>query len=152
MCDYTNGIRFCSCEPHKIVFRHDEKYRLSKGERVLVPNQKNEHIPLIYIWELFRTKSKEDSWMEIGRYMMPRDNLGNGLDAGWIAGNLNSENRFDFEYQPEEGDNLLIRQNVRMGPYLSFIFRSGEWKIAHCSPFEYEKKQVQIGIVKEIEP
>ncbi|MNJ91908.1 hypothetical protein D3C87_95630 [compost metagenome] len=151
MCDYTNGIRLCSCEPHQIVFRHDEIYRLSRGEWVLVPDKKNDNIPLIYIWQLFRAKSKEDSWMEIGRYMMPRDSLGKGLDAEWIALKLNVENCFDFEYDPVEGDNLLIRQNVRMGPYISFIFRSGQWTVDHYSPFDYEKDHVQSGVVREVE-
>ena len=153
MCDYTNGIRLCSCEPHKIAFRNPEQYRLPRGERMLIPDKKNDKIPLIHIWELFRVKGvNEDSWMEIGRYMIPHESLGKGLDAEWIALNLNMENCFDFEYQPQEGDNLYIRQNVRRGPYISFIFRSGEWKVDHYSPFKYDIEQVQRGVVKEIEP
>jgi hypothetical protein len=53
---------------------------------------------------------------------LPGNSIGNGLDAKWIALNLNSENCFDFDYTPQEGDNLFIRQKCNLRPVYLFYF------------------------------
>ena len=81
---------------------------------------------------------------------MPSDDLGNGLNEEWIALNLNLCNCFDFTYNPMNGDNLFIMQNIKFGPYISFIFENGEWKTGHYSPFEDHLDQINSGKLKEI--
>lgn len=86
----------------------------------------------------------------LGRYLFPSDNIGNGLNAEWIALNLNVENCFDFDYTPCEGDNLFITQNVELAPYISFIFRKGEWTIEHYDPFTNRIEVIDEGKVLEM--
>ena len=148
MCDFTKGIKLCSCENETIKFREQEFYKMVKNEHVKIPNKKNENIPIIFIWRLFKLKSKNDN-NEIGRYMLPSGDIGNGLDAEWIALNLNLENCFDFDYTPEEGDNLFIQTNEIASAYISFIFTNNQWIIEHYDPFTWYTKHIKDGIIKE---
>mgnify|MGYP006186967725 FL=1 len=59
MCDFTKGIKLCSCENETIKFREQEFYKMVKNEYVKIPNKKNENIPIIFIWRLFKLKSKK---------------------------------------------------------------------------------------------
>lgn len=147
MCDYKNGIKFCSCDNEKIKFREPRTFIKKKGKLIEKENPKNADIPLEYIWTLFKFEGEKEI-TEIGRYMMPDNDLGNGLNAEWIALNLNSKNCFDFDYIPSEGDNLKIRQNVKLGPYLSFIYRKNEWIIDHHSPWSTEISKIKEGKIK----
>jgi hypothetical protein len=115
MCDFEKGFRLCSCGSEPIKFREQELYRKVKDELVKIPNKKNDKIPLIYIWSLSRFEGMNES-PEMGRYILPTNDIGQGLNAEWIALNLNCGNCFDFEYEPEEGDNLKIHQNEILSP------------------------------------
>lgn len=149
MCDFSKGITFCKCDNEKIAFRDQDSFIYNNGNLVKQPNKRNEKIPLIYIWKLYRHAGKYDQ-LEMGRYLMPSDDLGNGLNEEWIALNLNLCNCFDFTYNPMNGDNLFIMQNIKFGPYISFIFENGEWKTGHYSPFEDHLDQINSGKLKEI--
>lgn len=149
MCDYSKGFKLCSCENEKIKFREQEFYRKVNGELVKIRNKKNENIPLIYVWKLFRYNG-ETNGEEMGKYILPSSNIGKGFDAEWIVLNLNDENCFDFEYVPEEGDNLIISENVTLGPYISFIYKEKNWTIDHYDPFSTEIEEKQNGKIKNV--
>lgn len=150
MCDFNKGIKLCTCNGEKIKYRKQDLYKKIKGKLVKIPNKKNDEIPIIYVWHLYRYIGKDEENYELGRYIFPTDDIGNGLNAEWIALNLNIENCFDFEYIPNEGDNLYITQNIELSPYISFIFKNGEWIIDHYDPFSYITKHVNEGKVFEI--
>ncbi|MPT36503.1 MAG: hypothetical protein E2604_15790 [Flavobacterium sp.] len=122
MCDFTKGIKFCSCEPETIKFREKEFYKKSGDQLIPVCNKKNDTIPLIYIWQLFRFVEDYKDCAMPGQYILPGNSIGNGLDAKWIALNLNCENCFDFDYTPQEGDNLFIRQKCNLRSVYLFYF------------------------------
>ena len=152
MCDFNNGIKLCTCEDDKIKYRKPDLYRIvNKDKIVKIPNKKNDDIPLIYVWHLYKYCGKDEVNMMMGHYILPSDDLGNGLNAEWISLNLNIENCFDFDYIPNEGDNLIIGQNVEMSPYISFIFKNGEWIIEQYNPFSDIKEHILEGKIKEIE-
>lgn len=111
-----------------------------------IKNKKNKDIPLEYIWVLFKYKGLTKG-IEMGRYNFPNDKIDERLNADWLALNLNTEHCFDFEYIPEEGDNLFIQYNMNLGPYISFIYRDKEWIIHHYSPFEVKTELVLKGRV-----
>ena len=127
MCDFTKGIKLCSCENETIKFREQEFYKMVKNEYVKIPNKKNENIPIIFIWRLFKLKSKNNN-NEIGRYMLPAGDIGNGLDAEWIALNLNLENCFDFDYTPIQHDvlNMTFYQKGNSIKF-EFYFDNNQW-------------------------
>ena len=147
MCNQYNEIKFCSCDSEKIKFREPRTFTKKKGKLIEKENPKNSGIALEYIWTLFKFDGEKEM-TEIGRYMMPINDLGNGLNAEWIALNLNCEDCFDFEYIPKEGDNHKIHQNVLLSPYLSFIFKNNEWIIDHHSPWSTEISKIKEGKIK----
>ncbi|WP_326982953.1 hypothetical protein VUJ46_22865 [Chryseobacterium sp. MYb264] len=150
MCDFTKGIKLCICNGDKIKYRQQDTYKKVKGELIKIPNKKNDSIPLIYIWHLWKHIGVDKSNSMIGQYIFPTEDIGNGLNAEWITLNLNCENCFDFEYTPTEGDNLYITQNVELSFYISFIFKNGEWTADHYSPFSDITELISTG--KIIEP
>ncbi len=150
MCDFTNGIKLCTCNIEEIKFREPESFNRIKGKLVKIKNKKNENISSIYIWRLFRNINKEKEWAELGKYLMPSNDIGKGLNSEWIALNLNVENCFDFNYIPQEGDNLFIQKNEILGKYISFIFRNKEWKIEHYDPFNIITEHITDGILKSV--
>lgn len=137
MCDYSDGIKFCSCDNEKIKFREPKVFTKKNGKLIEQENPLNFDIPLQYIWTLFKFDGEKEI-TEIGRYIMPSNDLGNGLSADWIALNLNCKNCFDFDYTPKEGDNLKIQQNIILSPYLPFIYKNNQWVIDHHSPWSTE--------------
>lgn len=150
MCDFNNGIKLCTCDGDKIKYKKQDLYKKVKGKLVKIPNKKNDAIPLIYIWHLYKYSGKDEVNMMIGQYIFPNNDLGNGLNAEWILLNLNIENCFDFDYTPNEGDNLIIRQNVEFSPYISFIFKNGEWVKDHYDPFSDITECILDGKLKEV--
>jgi hypothetical protein len=151
MCDFTKGIKLCSCGSQKIKFREQEHNHNVNDKLIKKSNKKNADIPLIYIWRLFRFVEEYTTVEMVGRYILPSDDIGNGLNAEWIALNLNLENCFDFDYTPAEGDNIFIQQNVNMGSYLCFIFTNGEWITEHHSPMTTQIEHIKDGLVRAIE-
>lgn len=106
MCNFEDGFILCRCE--------------HVGSKVKAePNE--------FIWEL-RTLARTE-WA-MGRCVLPQDDIGNGLEAEWVGLNLNLEHCFDFDYTPQEGDNLKLYQQSAHGfgpPFLSFMFKDSVW-------------------------
>lgn len=127
--------------------RKQEFYRRVGNDLVKIEDERNNKIPLIYIWKLLRITGTT-AGIEMGRYMMPTEDIGNGLDAEWIALNLNNVDGFDFEYHPIEGDTLFITQNQEMAPYISFIYRNCEWVIDHYNPFDFTIQELRSGKIE----
>ncbi len=146
MCDFTQGIKLCSCNSDEIQFREEDLIVRKKGKTLRKPNPKNAAIPEMYIWILDRIRSSKNG-LEMGNYMFPVDDLGNGLDSDWITLNLNDHNCFDFDYKPETGDTLIIRKNKVAAAYISFVW-DGCWKVDHHSPFDYNLKNIGKGKVE----
>lgn len=56
--------------------------------------------------------------------------LGNGIKIDLIIDLMNSNNCFDFDYEPVEKDRLIISNEInnRDYKYFGLIFRNGKWK------------------------
>lgn len=147
MCDFSDGIKFCVCDRESIKFREPRKFVRKNGKLIEQLDPEDSKIHLEYIWTLFKFCGEKEI-TEIGRYIMPTNDLGNGLNAEWIVLNLNCEDCFDFEYLPSEGDNLKIHRNIIMAPYLSFIYQNGKWIIDHHNPWSTVIDQIKEGKIK----
>lgn len=149
MCDFTNGIKLCTCDSESIKFREPQVFIKKKGKLIEKKNFKKPEILLEYIWTLFKFDGEKEV-TEMGRYIFPTDDIGKGLNDEWVALNLNCEDCFDFEYIPKEGDNLKIHKNITLGPYLSFVYWNCEWVIDHHSPWSTEISIMKEGKVKTL--
>lgn len=129
MCDFDNGFILCTC------------VHLSRKEKKSILNE--------YEWMLF-SFIEEITPIEMGRYIIPRNNIGNGLTVESVLLNLNTKNCFDFKYTPKEGDNLQIRLKKKreMISYLSFIYTNKEWIENHYDAFSTITEQVFKGKLK----
>ncbi len=137
MCDFRKGFILCKCNDSKVI-THNKKSRKNKQKRKET---------LEYIWTLYKYlgRSKEK---ELGKYMFPLDDVGYGLSSDFVLKELNRRNCFDFEYTPNEGDNLIISNSDRdIAGNIEFIFREGQWVTDHYSPFEHDYEKFNNGIL-----
>ncbi len=88
--------------------------------------------------------------------MLPTEQL-DDLAPEFIVTQLNSENLFDFEYEPKENDRLRIKRinrsktrdnQYRLGEYLDFHYFNGEWCVGGVSPFMYKLKSYKKGKIQ----
>lgn len=147
MYDITNNIRFCSCDIEDINFRLPPIFIKKKGRLVEKENPKNANIPLECLWTLFKFEGEKEV-TELGRFMRPVNELGNGLSSEKVIQKLNNENCFDFEYIAKEGDNLKIHQNYVLSPYLSFIYQKNKWITGYHNPWSTEISIIHEGKIK----
>ncbi|MCD8438359.1 hypothetical protein LNI95_11855 [Tenacibaculum dicentrarchi] len=105
-------------------------------------------------WTLVKIKEKKaDNWMDMtqGRVMIPSIEISN-LNQTVILKKLNSKKCFDFNYNPEENDFLIITKKTlnissysHLNPYISFEFSKKKWIINHFSDLEIELKEIKKG-------
>ncbi len=139
MCDFENGFVLCSCKPEAPPGGPLPKRRRSK---------KSEQARKAgYRWTLSHLVGTHEAMM-MGEYQMPSKELGAGLTSEWVLLHLNDGNCFDFEYTPQEGDNLILRSDDRWR-YLSFVFRQGAWVEDHHDVFS---TTLELGFEGKIEP
>jgi len=128
-------IKFCSCP---------ENLDLNK-----TTNASN------YLWILDRVVGLDTSGM-LGLTMLPTDQLDH-LIPEFIVQELNSKHLFDFEYEPQENDQLRIERIDRsktrkneylFGEYLEFHYYNGQWLIGGVSPFMYHLENYKNGKIK----
>ncbi|CAL2056508.1 hypothetical protein [Tenacibaculum sp. 190524A05c] len=111
-------------------------------------------------WKLNRYIGKEWSGMD-GLMIMPSKNLTQELTEGFILKELNRQNCFDFNYKPNEGDNLIFEigwlfnkrgkkvKHELEYKYSSYIFKNEKWEADSYNPF-YEKTEIiKEGILKK---
>ena len=134
MCNFNKCFILCKCNDPKVIV-HNRKSRRNKDKKTLE-----------YAWTLSRYlgKSEDD---EMGRYVMPIEDIGNGLTTDFVVNELNIRNCFDFEYTPNEGDNLEITR-FESNDRIEFIFKNGKWIDDHYSPFFHETEKFDNGKLK----
>ncbi len=146
MCDFDKGFILCTCKDKPIV--HNKNSRRYKKEQA--------NVPTLYRWYLsafngYISEEIEGAPMMEGIYEFPAENIGKGLTEEWVLLNLNDRNCFDFDYTPQEGDNLVINADQKSWIYLSFIFRNQRWEIGHYEPFDSIRTMKIEGKIAQIE-
>jgi len=131
MWDFDKGLKLCTCEV-------SPELELTQDD---------------YLWEV-RTLDRTE-WAQ-GRCRIPSQDIGNGLEHEWVELNLNCESCFDFDYQPNEGDNLVIFTYLMLDShlegqrlrshFLSFMYKNNVWvegfydDISEISKLKYKGK------------
>jgi hypothetical protein len=137
MCDFNKGFILCKCSSPKVAAQKNNPKRKKKKEAIA------------YTWTLYKYLglSKE---VILGRYTFPSNDIGNGLTVNFVLQELNIRNCFDFEYNPNEGDNLII-SNAESLTRIEFIFREEQWVEDHYSPFSDDYEEFDRGKVTKNE-
>lgn len=137
MCDTGKEIKLCTCMPNGIVkVVHHKKSRKFKNK------QRD-----VYTWTLYKYVEYANCGMD-GMVILPKDILTENLTTEIMLIELNNKNCFDFDYEPNEGDNLKILSPEKYTrEHLSFIFRDGKWIDDFYFGFGYEIKKINFGKV-----
>ncbi|MCP2025302.1 hypothetical protein L1276_000442 [Flavobacterium sp. HSC-32F16] len=137
MCQSGKEIKLCTCVPNGMdtIIHHKNSRKNRQKRRV------------DFTWTLQRCMGYSKTTMD-GMGYRPEDALTEDLTNERMLVDLNSKNCFDFDYQPSEGDNLLIfTPESFIREHLSFIFKNGEWIADSHMPFLYEMKKINFGTV-----
>ena len=110
MCESIDKYIFCTCAPGTGAARMGAKK---------LPD---------HSWRLARFIKEEWSGM-MGRVMMPRKDLGEGITEDQLLAQLNGGQLFDFDYQPQEMDQLTIWHKwAKSGSSrISLLYTDGSW-------------------------
>lgn len=137
MSDFSKGFILCKRNDSKTLV-HNKKSRRNKKQQAID-----------YDWMLYKFIGMSDE-EEMGSYGLPVNNVGNGLTVAFVLNELNKKNCFDFDYQPSEGDNLIIGKTDARDR-IEFIFRNGHWIEDHYSPFYHNCEKMCSGKLAVIE-
>ncbi len=132
MCELTHQIILCSCA------------------------EKNENINLInpHQWTLNRYLGPTESTMR-GRLLAPSQFLDDQIGIDQILTEMNLRNCFDFNYTPQERDQLCINNGLENPDYKYFclIYKNGNWQPGRNPAFKRSKleiiKEGKIGFLKK---
>ena len=155
MCNRTERLELCACTDMSTL----KIQELYSSEIKLLG--KKDFLKVIR-WKLNRYLGSKWTGMD-GLMIMPSKDLTHELTEDFILSELNEQNCFDFEYEPNEGDNLIleigwlfnkrgkkIKRELEYN-YSSYIFKNKEWKAEAYNLF-YEKIEIiNEGILKKID-
>lgn len=141
MCNFENGFILCTC-----ALEEENRGPKKRRKHPDIEKKEKSDLPPEYVWRLFRFVKKAEE-IEKGKYILPSSDIGAGLNAEWVLLHLNTEDCFDFDYTPQEGDNLMIYKQDQKVPYLSLIFRNKEWLEDHYDIFMDITEQKEAGKV-----
>ncbi|MVO08658.1 hypothetical protein GOQ30_05705 [Flavobacterium sp. TP390] len=136
MCEKVNEIKFCTC--------------ITNGLNTIIHNKKKEEKKNKnkYTWTLYKYVGLTQYPMD-GMLIYPEDVLSEALTAEKMVEELNRRNCFDFNYNPNEGDNLQIyNPDKYTRKYLSFIYRGGKWEVDSYNRFTYDIEKINYGKVE----
>jgi len=139
MCQPDQHLMFCTCADEVKIKTIKNRYGDTYTQKVF-PKY------IQFIWTL-KHHTLQSGILD-GMLELPSSHLGNQLASADVLEQLNQRNCFDFTYQPQEGDTLVISSNQKIAGYLSFIFENGQWVRGHVSPFEYQLKTIEEGKVE----
>ncbi len=148
MCNTTHHFILCSClEKNDDLVKHNKNSRRAKKEF-------EENNPDKLVWTLYKYEGQ--AWIGMdGMMVPPAAKLRDEFTAESVLMELNSRNCFDFEYQPNEGDYLALRNDTIMSKranvddkYLPFIFTNGAWTINYYNTFYEKTVEIDGGVIR----
>jgi hypothetical protein len=115
-----------------------------------VPNKKAPREPGVLTWTLSQRVGEHIFTMD-GIYAFPSSKIEGVFTAEWAESQLNERSCFDFDYRPNEFDqlNIYLGQERTYEPvFLAFLFQNGQWQreLGHGS--EYSRKWLAGGKVE----
>ncbi len=138
---FTNGLILTKSFPEKAI-THNKNSR--KNKQILKSKDFEFH------WKILKRGNRIPFDGTSYSYIYPKESINFDLTNVLIIERLNSNVIFDFDYEPEEYDNLQIFEKTPLSPYLSFIFLNGKW-INEFPNFDFENTLKHKGYVKPID-
>ncbi|AWH85424.1 hypothetical protein HYN59_09985 [Flavobacterium album] len=144
--NYSRFGKYIKTRPSIDNPQHIKKRDKAEAKKKQKEKDKEEYLDTIYTWSLRRfLRPFHDSWFY---YNMPSKKTGNLLSAD-VMHEINTDYCYDFEYEPEEKDILVIRYDYRnsqvkgwprpyISEYLLFVFKGQKWEEDNFMMNHYE--------------
>jgi hypothetical protein len=143
MCEIGKKLKLCTC----LINGNLDTVVHNKNSRRHKKNAKSDS-GRIYLWILKKVVGPSELVMD-GMVIKPDDALEKNLTADNLLDELNQRNCFDFEFTPDEGDNLEIYEdNKSHRRFISFLYIKGMWTIGDYNDFVYKTEKINFGNVK----
>ena len=157
MCEHKKNIIFCTCNEKESNDALD-----SKVESFEVIGNQDDYNKRVYYWILKRTirkRTDKEQLMIIGELFQSFKKLDEELIAEFVVEQLNKNAEFDFDYKPEDGDELLIGVDYKYVQFkdysrpslpipMTFVYENKEWCVGYVNHFEYKKIELNKGKIK----
>ena len=152
MCDRSNTLELCSCTDMSVQ-RIQELYIEE------IKNLKRKELLKVVRWKLKKYIGHEWIGMD-GLLISPSESITEALSQDFVLSQLNSKHCFDFDYEPKEGDNLILeigwmfnkwKKSITKGighDYASFIFKNGKWIADYYNAFYEKTELITEGVLK----
>jgi len=154
MCENKKYIIFCTCneqELNSILNLEIESFKIF--------DNKEEYNKQIYYWKLEKTVREltfEEKRRIMGQIIRPSEKLDQDLTAEFVMEALNNNAEFDFDYNPEDGDELLIGVSYKypqVGNHyrpllpqpMIFVYENKEWYFGYIDHFSYKQVELKKG-------
>lgn len=137
MCQPSQYLLFCTCTQEASAPVHNKNSRRAK--KTPAPPQ--------FLWQLKRLKESKHQGLD-GMVIMPQSQLSERLTAHYVETQLNQGHCFDFDYQPQPGDNLLVFTDTSASVYMSYIFKNQQWTTDYYDPFYHKLSLIEKGKIK----
>ncbi len=142
MCKKNSKIHLCTCS------------NINKKEFFAYDNLNH---PILIKWTLYRFIKNEWVGMD-GMLMEPIEEFSKELSANFFSNEMNSKNCFDFDYQPNEGDNIIFHlitytksgkkiktSSQYKNEFISLIYKRKQWGIDVYDPFYNTTEEIEKG-------
>jgi hypothetical protein len=139
MCDFNKGFILCTCEEKINDYENSKENK--KGDQV---------DEFQYVWKLNRFIGFRRGDM-MGIFEQPRSDLGSGLTSRFVVNQLNSKNCFDFDFIPNENDNLYFykKKGYEVDDLFEFVFLNGKWEQGNILSWKYITEKEFEGKIKK---
>ena len=147
MCKPDREIHLCSCASIAPIPYPANKEIIDE-----------EYTKTHFIWKLNRYLGQKDTGL-MGEMVMPLQRLSEYLTTGNLIIELSRKDIFDFDYNPIEGDELIIREeyiykSIKGKPrpelydYISLIFKESSWIDDIYDVFSVRTRNFKKGEIK----
>lgn len=157
MCENKKHITFCTC----VEKASDNRFEAIIASFKILGN-KEEYLKTNYTWSLervIRKYSLEERTMIVGELGMPSKMLDTELTAAFVVNELNKKVEFDFDYAPQDGDEITIGLDYRykeienharpsLPSPMNFVYENEEWYFGYVNHFEYQKRTINKGKIE----
>lgn len=117
MCEFNHPLKLCTCDAEQLEYHEID-------------------------WLLRRKEKGEQGPKILGKAFIPQLSEKELKTRAQLLDLLNSNNCFDFEYQPQTDDFLRIRTGKKPDNWLAFRYQNKAWQIDESTKFATWRQQL----------
>lgn len=149
----SSQLKFCTCLQENNLeaeVLREKMNRFLEKNRFRNKKAKNGEKPFIWTLEAYKGLIDYGATQVMGIAAIPSHVIGDSLTETFVLQELNTKACFDFEFVPQDGDNLTIQFKLSKydTEFLSFIYRNNGWEPGTHDPFMERTEPKNFGELK----